>query len=96
MQKEQTHPSDAPADLVKDTLRELFSDAANMATLGHKELLTERDVELIYSYPASSQQKDRMNGVGPSYIKRGKRVLYRRQDLERYFGGLRVKTRDQA
>lgn len=83
-------------ELVKTTLRELFAEAASMAALGHKELLTEGDVAQMYSYPASTQQKDRMQGIGPSYIKRGKRILYRRRDLDHYFGALRVKTRDQA
>jgi hypothetical protein len=83
-------------EIVKNTIKELFSDAADLARLGHKELLTGREVELIYSYPSSTQEKDRCAGIGPSYIKRGKRVLYRRRDLDQYFGALRVKTRDQV
>lgn len=96
MEKQASAESVLTAGIVKETLRELFSEAAQVARLGHKELLTGQEVAELYSYPLSTQEKDRWAGVGPSYIKRGKRVLYRRRDLDSYFGGLRVKTRDQA
>lgn len=86
-----------------------FGDAAELATLGLKEILTPKEVEQLFGYPVSTQEKDRRNSVGPAYIKRFKdpakgevaknprpMIRYRRRDVEAYFGSLRVKTRDQG
>lgn len=77
-------------------LVQAFGDAARLAGLSHKEMLSGAEVEALFGYPVSTQEKDRKAGRGPSYVKKGKSVLYRRRDLDRYFASLRVKTRDQG
>lgn len=49
------------------------------------ELLTIRDVEQEYNVPASTQYSWRYSRQGPPSFRLGRRIYYRRQDLERHF-----------
>lgn len=69
--------------------------AVEIAALRFKALLTCMEVEVAYNYPVSTQEKDRRAGRGPCFVRLGRRVMYRREDLERYFAARRVRTIDQ-
>ena len=49
-----------------------------------KALLTEREVESIYSIKIRTLQKWRWQGGGPPYYKLGRAVRYKPADIERY------------
>lgn len=47
-----------------------------------KQVLTPEDVDAEYSIPKSTQSKRRMAGTFCRFIKNGRSVLYRREDIE--------------
>ena len=48
------------------------------------ELLSEKEVEKIYKINARTLQRERNLGIGIPYVKIGKRVRYKRSDIEKY------------
>ena len=49
---------------------------------GLEPLLSDRDLERLTGRARSSWQKDRSKGTGPTFVKIGRLVRYRRQDFE--------------
>jgi predicted DNA-binding transcriptional regulator AlpA len=49
-----------------------------------KPLLNEHDVAQLLGVSVRTLQRQRVRGDGPRYVKLGKRVLYREQDIEAY------------
>jgi hypothetical protein len=76
-----------------ETLNHLLAPVAEMEMLKRKELLTEKEVSLLYSVPRDSLRTERCRGRGPIYVKDGKRVLYPARELAVYFERRLVKTR---
>ena len=48
------------------------------------ELLSEKEVENNYKINARTLQRERSMGTGMPYVKLGKRVRYKRSDVEKY------------
>lgn len=48
------------------------------------ELLSEKEVENIYKINARTLQRERTVGTGIPYVKLGKRVRYKKGDVEKY------------
>ena len=48
------------------------------------ELLSEKEVAKIYKINVRTLQRERSMGIGMPYVKLGKRVRYKRSDVEKY------------
>ena len=48
------------------------------------ELLSEKEVAKIYKINVRTLQRERSLGIGMPYVKLGKRVRYKRGDVEKY------------
>ena len=48
------------------------------------ELLSEKEVAKIYKINVRTLQRERSLGTGMPYVKLGKRVRYKRSDVEKY------------
>ena len=48
------------------------------------ELLSEKEVAKIYKINVRTLQRERSLGIGIPYVKLGKRVRYKRGDVEKY------------
>ena len=48
------------------------------------ELLSEKEVAKIYKINVRTLQRERSMGIGISYVKIGRRVRYKRSDIEKY------------
>ncbi|GAB6125058.1 helix-turn-helix domain-containing protein [Humidesulfovibrio idahonensis] len=59
-----------------------------------KKTLTTREVAERYNVKVSTLQDWRGRSMGPVYTKPGRNVLYRVEDLEAFFSGQRVRTRE--
>jgi predicted DNA-binding transcriptional regulator AlpA len=59
-------------------------------------LLSERDLQRITGRSASSWQKDRVQGTGPRYIRVGRLVRYRTDDVEAYLRSRTVSSTSEA
>ena len=49
-----------------------------------KELLNEKEVQREYGLNARTLQRERSLGTGVPYVKLGRRVLYKRTDLDKF------------
>ena len=49
-----------------------------------KELLNEKEVQREYGLNARTLQRERSLGTGVPYVKMGRRVLYKRADLDKF------------
>ena len=49
-----------------------------------KELLNEKEVQKEYGLNARTLQRERSLGTGIPYVKMGRRVLYKRADLDKF------------
>ncbi len=49
-----------------------------------KELLNENEVQREYGLNARTLQRERSVGTGVPYVKMGRRVLYKRTDLDKF------------
>ena len=72
-------------DRLVTTIQRLFEPAARAALLNEKEFLTEKEVGELFSISPSTLRTERSRGIGPGYVKDGKKVLYSRKDLIAYF-----------
>lgn len=62
-----------------------------------KPLLNEDRAAEILGVSVRTLQRQRVRGDGPRYVKIGKRVLYREEDLQAYIeGSTRQSTSEQA
>lgn len=59
-----------------------------------RKYLTSQEVEQVYNIPTRTLEDWRHRGIGPSYHKRGKRVLYSVVTLDAFFESSRVLTAD--
>jgi len=96
-------PVERVQDVVADAVREALGDTAMgsresraLDVLQRKEALSDKEVEQLYGIKAGTLRNWRCHGRGPSFVKDGKVILYRRKDLESYMQGRRVKTYDQS
>ena len=83
---------------IRQELAEIVSqdaEATEIERLSRKEYLTEGQVEKLFNLRISTLRKHRVNGSGPSYVKDGEKVLYRRLAVAQYLESKRQKTNDQ-
>jgi len=80
------------AAAVKRAMPKFLAQAAKLEELKRKEFLTEQEVGTLYSISPASIRSKRSRGLGPAYIKDGRRVLYPRHELVKYFEMRMVKT----
>lgn len=59
-------------------------------------LLTEKQVEAATGVPVASLKTDRCRGVGMPYVKLGRRVRYRADDLAEYIAANTVEPKHAA
>jgi len=78
---------------IQNSLDRLLGPAIRLEELRRKEFLTESEVGELFSVPPSSIRSERSRGFGPSYVKDGRRVLYSRQEVAKYFEARKVKTK---
>ena len=57
-------------------------------------MLTPKMVEERFQIPVGTLANMRWQGRGPEYVKMGRKVLYRFDDLQEYFAQRRVRTAD--
>lgn len=57
-----------------------------MERIRRKEYLTEKEVALLFSLSVTTLKTQRSRGGGPIYKKLGNKVLYARNELERFLG----------
>jgi hypothetical protein len=77
--------------LFVETMERIFNPVAQMEIIARKSLLTEKEAGLLFSVSPATLRTERSRGIGPGYIKDGKRVLYKREELEAYFNRRVVK-----
>ena len=55
-----------------------------MAQINDKILLTEDEVSKLFNINKHTLQRERFNGTGIPYVKLGRRVRYKIEDIEKY------------
>lgn len=55
-----------------------------MECIRRKEYLTEKEAALLFSLSAATLKTQRSRGIGPKYIKIGKKILYNSLKLREY------------
>ncbi len=70
--------------IIRQAIQDVFAPVAEVELLKAKEYLTPAEVEKVYPLPASTLEKMRKASSGPKYIKRGRSVYYRPQDIRSY------------
>lgn len=61
-----------------------------------RKTLTPQQVAQVYGFPVQTLANWRWLGEGPSYIKIGKKIFYRIEDMDRYLNDHLITTRDTA
>lgn len=81
---------------VKSALARIdYSKAARLAELNQKRHLKAKEVQALYGWSARVLQDWRVNGRGPRYVKEGRNVYYRHEDLQEFASCYTVKTFDR-
>jgi len=86
-------------DIFRPLVREAVASALNGRSVapaeGRQEYLSAKEVEAIYGLNSKTLSCWRSQGKGPTYSKKGNKILYRRQDVEDYLKNCRVRTIEQ-
>lgn len=72
-----------------------FSKAAHLAELNQKKHLNAPEVQALYGWSPRVLQEWRVSGRGPRYVKEGRNVYYRHEDLQEFASCYTVKTFDR-
>jgi len=80
---------------INNCITQMLDPIVKLETLKRKEYLTEQEVGTLYSISPASIRSDRSRGLGPCYIKDGRRVLYSQKELARYYEMRMVKTKSR-
>lgn len=59
---------------------------------GNDTYLTPEQVEEDYHFPTRTQERRRSDGSGPRYVRLGRRILYRRSDIEAWLAARTFKS----
>jgi hypothetical protein len=78
---------------IRKTVNRLMGPAAKLEELKRKEYLTEAEIGALFSISTSSIRSERSRGLGPSYIKDGRRILYSKHEVAKYLEERRVITK---
>jgi excisionase family DNA binding protein len=79
----------------REEIRQGLAPAMQLETLSRRELLTVGEVAALYGICAGTLNNMRTQGRGPKFVKFGRTVRYRRQDLNAYFEANLEITYDQ-
>lgn len=71
-------------DIVKEAITEAFAPLVEQERLNRKEVLTVEETALFLGVSRITLDHWRSQGKGPSYTTVGKRIAYRRKDLNDY------------
>ncbi len=63
---------------------------------GAESLLTEQDVAALTRLSTRTLERRRLDGTGPTFIKLGRRVVYRRQDVDTWIERNRFASTSEA
>ncbi len=74
----------------------LLPAIVEMEILKRKEYLTEEEAAKLYSLPAATLRTDRCRGRGPRFVKKGRKVLYKKSELDAYLERRLVTVDDRA
>lgn len=81
---------------VKSALARIdYSKAARLAELNQKKHLKAPEVQALYGWSSRVLQEWRVAGRGPRYVKEGRNVYYRHEDLQEFASCYTVKTFDR-
>lgn len=72
------------ADTLEKLLAPVVEEICQMERIRRKEYLTEKEVALLFSLSAATLKTQRSRGEGLPYIKKGKKVIYRRTTVTNY------------
>lgn len=72
-------------DIVSQAVENAMIKIVEIEAMQRKELLTEDEVSKLYSVPVPSLRSERSRGLGPDYVKDGRRVLYPKRELDKYY-----------
>lgn len=72
-------------DIVSQAVESAMAKIVEIEAMQRKELLTEDEVSKLYSVPVPSLRSERSRGIGPDYVKDGRRVLYPKKELDKYY-----------
>ncbi len=86
-------PGHDPAALLNQAL---LPAIVEMEILKRKEYLTEEEAAKLYSLPAATLRTDRCRGRGPRFVKKGRKVLYKKSELDAYLERRLVTVDDRA
>jgi hypothetical protein len=78
--------------IIRKAINEAFEPVAELERLKALEYLRPEQVEALYPLPVSTLQKMRKGGTGPLFIKRGKNVYYKPQDIRAFLDAHRQQT----
>lgn len=78
--------------IIKEAIQEAFAPVVELETLKAKDYLSPDEVEKIFPLPVSTLEKLRKDGKGPKWIKRGRKVFYRPNDVRSYLNSHRQMT----
>lgn len=76
-----------------ETFRLELGRAADLERLKRKQQLTASEVQALYGLNQDTMETWRCRGGGPDYVKVGKLVFYRHDDIQRFLDSRRVKGR---
>ena len=69
---------------LSETLERLLAPVVEMEAMKRKLYLTEEEAAKLFSLAPATLRTDRSRGIGPKYIKNGRKVLYSQQELINY------------
>lgn len=78
-------PNPLSAHSISDLLNyALLPAIMEMEILKRKEYLTEEEAAKLYSLSAATLRTDRCRGRGPRFVKKGRKVLYKKSEVDAY------------
>lgn len=82
-------------EVYRQEVRQALAPVVQLETLSRREMLTVNEVETLYGVCARTLNNMRSQGRGPKFVKFGRTVRYRKQDLDAYFEANTELTFDQ-
>lgn len=81
-------------DIFREEARAALAKAGTLAALAQKKHLNAPEVQALYGWSPRVLQEWRVAGRGPRYVKEGRNVYYRHEDLQEFASMNAVKTYD--
>jgi len=81
-------------EIFREEARAALAKAGRLAELNQKKHLKAPEVQALYGWSSRVLQEWRVSGRGPRYVKEGRNVYYRHEDLQEFASLSAVKTYD--